>query len=98
VAVSLPQKIQDQMRDAGLPSIGREPFKPKLVRNRAGEQIIDKRSVAFGPKCGKRGYVDVQGRIWVRDRAHADVPDHWDVQIDAGADYIRIGLDGEIIP
>jgi hypothetical protein len=38
--------------------------------------------------------VDVQGRIWIRDRAHADVPDHWDVQIDDGDRYIRVDNDG----
>jgi hypothetical protein len=38
--------------------------------------------------------VDEEGRIWIRDYEHADLPDHWDVQIDGGTDYIRIGLDG----
>ena len=42
------------------------------------------------PRSGKPGSVDDQGRIWIRDRAHAKLPDHWDVQIDDGADYIRI--------
>jgi hypothetical protein len=49
------------------------------------------------PKRGKRGYVDDQGRIWIKDRAHADVPDHWDVQIDDGEDYIRVDQNGGAI-
>ena len=47
-----------------------------------------------GPKAGKKGVVDDQGNIWIRDRAHAGVPDHWDVQIDDGDGYFRMGLDG----
>jgi len=97
VSASLPQKILNQMRNAGLPSGGTHPFYPKIIKNRSGEDIIEKRSVGKGPKRGKRGYVDDQGRIWIRDRAHAHVPDHWDVQIDDGEDYIRIDLDGEEI-
>ncbi len=52
----------------------------------------------MGPKRGKRGYVDDQGRIWVKDHAHAGVPEHWDVQIDDGADYIRVDLSGNELP
>jgi hypothetical protein len=94
VADNLPQKIIDQMKKAGLPTSGAHPFQPKLTNNQKGEQIIEKRAVGKGPKQGKRGYVDVSGRIWIRDRAHADVPDHWDVQIDDGDRYIRVDNDG----
>ena len=87
---NLPQKVIDQMRKAGLPQDGTHAFGPKLVHNQKGDQIIEKRAVGNGPKQGKRGYVDDQGRIWIRDRAHADVPDHWDVQIDDGDSYIRV--------
>jgi hypothetical protein len=58
---------------------------------------MEKKTIQEGPKKGKRGFVDELGRIWVKDRAHAGVPDHWDVQLDDGADYIRVGLDGEEI-
>jgi len=82
------------MRKAGLPEAGTHPFKPKLTKNQEGDAIIEKRAVAKGPKKGKRGYVDDQGRIWIKDRSHADLPDHWDVQIDDGEDYIRIDQNG----
>lgn len=91
---NLPQKIIDQMRKAGLPTTGTHPYRPKLTNNQKGEQIIEKRAVGTGPKQGKRGYVDEQGRIWIRDRAHAHVPDHWDVQIDDGDSYIRVDDNG----
>ena len=64
----LPQKVVDQMSNAGLPSTGECPFEPRVVKNRAGGDIIDKQKITKGPKKGKFGYVDVRGRIWVRDR------------------------------
>ncbi len=94
---SLPRKIIDQMTKASLPTSGTHPFVPKLTTNRKGEQVIEKRAVANGPKKGKRGYVDEQGRIWIKDRAHAGVADHWDVQINDGADYFRVDLNGNEI-
>jgi hypothetical protein len=94
VSTSLPQKIIDQIKNAGLPTSGQHPFRPKLTTNQRGHQMIEKKAVAKGPKAGKRGYVDDQGRIWIKDRAHAGLPDHWDVQIDDGEDYIRVDLDG----
>jgi hypothetical protein len=94
VSASLPEKILQQIRKAGLPTAGRHPFNPQLTRNRSGDPVIEKQAVAKGPKRGKRGYVDDQRRIWVKDRGHAGLPDHWDVQIDGGEDYLRVGLDG----
>src|SRR5882724_3586862 len=87
VSSRLPKKITEQTRKAGLPTAGKHPFKPRLTTNQRGEQIIGKRAVAKGPKKGKRGYVDEQDRIWVKDRSHAGLPDHWDVQIKEGEDY-----------
>jgi hypothetical protein len=98
MSAALPQKIVDQMKHAGLPSTGKHPFWPKLTTNKRGDQIIEKRAVTKGPKKGKRGYLDDQGRIWIKDRAHAGVPDHWDVQINDGADYIRVDEQGNEIP
>lgn len=98
VPPSLPQKIIDQMRKAGLPTNGQCPFRPMLTTNRLGNQIIEKRAVTSGPKQGKRGYVDEQGRIWIKDRSHAGLPDHWDVQMDNGADYIRVDQNGDQLP
>ncbi len=94
MSLALPQKVIDQMKKAGLPTDGTQPFRPRLVKNRKGEEVIEKREISFGPKEGKRGYVDEQGRVWIKDRAHGDAPDHWDVQLEEGEGYIRIGLDG----
>jgi hypothetical protein len=90
VASNLPQKIIDQINKAGLPMRGQHPFVPALAKNRKGESIIRKAAIQHGPKIGKVGYVDDQGRIWLRDRAHANVPDHWDVQIGGGQSYFRV--------
>jgi hypothetical protein len=65
----------------------------RLTTNRKGDQVIEKREVTKGPKAGKRGYVDAQGRIWIRDRAHSGLPDHWDVQIDDWEEYFRVDCD-----
>ena len=95
MASNLPEKIVKQMMKAGLPVNGTHPFRPKLTTNQRGDPIIDRITPTTGPKCGKTGYVDEQGRIWVKDPAHAWLPTHWDVQIDDGADYIRIDEHGE---
>ena len=94
---ALPQKIIDQIEAAGLPTDGEHPFKPKFTTNKNGDPIIEKRPIKKGPKIGKKGFVDDQNRIWIKDRAHANVPDHWDVQVDDGEDYFRVGLDGSLI-
>lgn len=92
------KKIESQMRKAGLPTGGACPFQPRLTTNARGDPIIEKQAVATGPKQGKRGYVDAQGRIWIRDRAHASVPDRRDVQVDGGQDYFRVDDDGNLLP
>jgi hypothetical protein len=94
---SLPQKILDQMKRCGLPETGSCPFQPKIVTNQRGDPIIEKRSPAKGTKSGKKGFVDDQDRIWIRDHAHAGYPEHWDVQIADGDDYFRVDLNGNII-
>jgi hypothetical protein len=94
----LPQKVINQIANQGLPTGGQHRFKPRLVTNRKGEPIIDKAKVQKGKRRGKVGYVDDQGRIWVKDRAHSGLPDHWDVQIDGGADYFRVDVNGDEIP
>ena len=93
----LAQKLIDQIDAAGLPTGGSYPFRPRITKNRNGDPIIEKKSIKKGPKAGKKGFVDDQGQIWIRDRAHAGVPDHWDVQVDDGDDYFRVGLDGNTI-
>lgn len=94
----LAAKDRGPNQQGGLTDGGTHPFKPRLVTNRKGDQVIEKRAVAKGPKRGKRGYVDDQGRIWIKDRAHANVPDHWDVQIEGGEDYLRVDENGEEVP
>ena len=93
-----PTKIEKQIRTAGLPTGGAVPFVPQLDQNRHGAPIIRKAAVTRGPKRGKRGYVDTNGRIWIKDRAHAGDPDHWDVQEDGGTSYFRVDLHGNLLP
>jgi hypothetical protein len=71
---------------------------PKLEKNKKGQQIIKKDTVTHGPKKGKKGYLDTKGRIWIKDRAHAGDPDHWDVQEDGGKKYIRVDPQGNELP
>jgi hypothetical protein len=97
VTSALPKKIADQIKRADLPTNGKNPFTPKLTKNKRGELVIEKRAVTKGPKIGKRGYVDSQDRIWIKDRAHSNVPDHWDVQINGGIEYFRVDLLGDRI-
>jgi hypothetical protein len=95
--LSLPQKVQSQIAKAGLPTGGQIPFNPRLVTNRRGQQEIEKGAVLVGPKKNKVGYVDSQGRIWIKDRAHSGYPDHWDVQENAGATYFKVDFDGNLL-
>jgi hypothetical protein len=52
------------------------PFHPQLGQNNRGEPRIKKAPVQHGPKRGKYGYLDSEGRIWMKDRAHAEYPEH----------------------
>lgn len=91
--------IDKQILKAGLPTRGSMPFIPKLDKNKQGKQIIKKGTIQGGPRKGKKGYVDIKGKIWIRDRAHGRYPDHWDVQENGGAKgRTRVGDDGEPIP
>lgn len=92
-------KIRKQIEKVGLPTGGDFPFEPQLDTNKKGEPIISKAAAAYGPKKGKRGYVDREGQIWIRDRAHGKYPDHWDVQEAAGRQgYTRVDSQGNILP
>lgn len=93
----MPKKVAEQIKKAGLPQNGSVSFEPKLTTNQRGNAVIEKAEVKQGPKKGKRGCVDTQGRIWIKDRSHAGLPDHWDVQIDEGKQYIRVDLSGNPI-
>jgi hypothetical protein len=65
---------------------------------RQGQLEIKRDAVVYGPRKGRIGYVDADGRIWIKDYAHADCPDHWDVQISGGRDYVRVDFDGNPLP
>jgi hypothetical protein len=92
-------QIDKQIKKAGLPTGGSVPFIPRLDKNKKGKPIIRKATIQGGPRKGKKGYVDTNGRIWVRDRAHGKYPDHWDIQENGGKKgHTRVGDDGEIIP
>lgn len=93
----LPDKIAHQITKVGLPRTGNIPFRPEITKNRRGEGQIEKAPVSHGPKKGKKGYLDCDGRIWIKDRGHAGQPDHWDVQIDGGLRYIKVDLHGNEI-
>lgn len=94
----LPPKVIEQIKNAGLPTGGSHPFVPRLAKNRKRETIIDKKMISQGKKRGKIGFVDVHGHIWLKDGAHAGLPDHWDVQLQGGEDYFRIDMGGNPIP
>jgi hypothetical protein len=92
-------KIERQIVKAGLPTSGAIPFRPQLGTNSMGEPVIQKVIIQHGPKKGKYGYLDTAGRIWIRDRAHAGYPDHWDVQENGGkAGHTRVDSMGNILP
>jgi len=91
---NLPPKVLEQINNKGLPQSGETPFVPKLITNKAGQKIMQTAEIRYGPKAGKRGFLDQNGRIWVKDEAHAGYPEHWDVQLAEGRDYFRVGLDG----
>ncbi len=95
--LKLPAKVAAQIAKMRLPTSGSTPFRPQFDRNRRGELILARRLIESGPRAGTPGLLDEQGRIWVRDDAHAGLPDHWDVQLDEGADYVRVGYDGEVV-
>jgi hypothetical protein len=92
-------KIDRQINKAGLPTGGAVPFDPQLERDRKGRAIIKKAPVTYGPKKGKKGYVDKQGRIWIKDRKHGQYPDHWDVQENGGKKgHTRVDPNGNVLP
>lgn len=97
MASTLSAKIGRQIQKAGLPTGGQVPFEPKLEKNRKGDYMIRKATVQKGPKKGKKGFVDAAGRLWVKDRAHANDPDHWDVQENVGESYFRVDLNGNLL-
>jgi hypothetical protein len=98
LSAQLPKKVIDQITKAGLPTGGTYPFHPSIVKNARDEEILQKKSIQKGPKKGKKGFLDDQGRIWIKDRSHGRLPDHWDVQLQEGEDYFRVDLSGQEIP
>jgi len=93
----LPQRVIDRMKKLGLPSGGSYPFRPKIRTNRRNEPDLVTATPKKGPKKHEKGFVDEDDNIWIRDPAHAGYPDHWDVQMNGGEDYERVGDDGEMV-
>lgn len=93
------QKIDNQLAKAKLPTSGAHPFRPRLKKNKKDELIVERAEARSAPnaQAGKMGWVDAEGRIWLRDRAHAGLPDHWDVQEDDGTTYFRVDNDGNLL-
>lgn len=50
---------------------------------------------ALAVACLAGGLAAAPARIWIRDRGHAGLPDHWDAQGDGGEDYFRVDANGE---
>ena len=94
----LSPRVQGQIGKARLPTIGPEPFIPSLGTDSKNRQCLRRAAVQHGQKAGQIGYLDTAGRIWIRDRAHAGVPDHWDVQENGGQYYFRVDDNGNVIP
>jgi len=95
----LSKKVENQLAKAKLPMSGTHPFSPSLTKNKKGETIVKRAEARSAPRAqaGRMGWVDSNGRIWLRDRAHAGLPDHWDVQEDDGRTYFRVGDDGNML-
>jgi len=98
LAQKLPLRVLYRINKHKLPTAGGFPFIPKVRNNRRGQADLVTAPATHGRKRGKYGFVDPNGRIWIRDLAHADHPDHWDVQEDGGKRYFRVDDDGELIP
>lgn len=91
----LPERVIERIEKEKLPMDGQTPFIPKVRANRRGKPDLVMAPVKHGPKKGEKGFVDSEGRIWIRDSAHAGYPEHWDVQVDEGKDYFKVGDDGD---
>jgi hypothetical protein len=91
-------RVQGQIAKAGLPTTGPVPFVPALGKDRKARQCLLRLAIQHGPKAGQIGYLDTAGRIWIRDRAHSGVPDHWDVQENGGLTYFRVDDSGNLLP
>jgi hypothetical protein len=89
-------KIKAQMEKAKLPYLkGGVPYIPKLKKNDRGETEIVKVETPRG-----WGWTAQDGKIWVRGRAHAGYPDHWDVQESVDAkegQYQNVLENGELM-
>jgi hypothetical protein len=94
----LTPRVVAQIAKAGPPLTGVEPFIPAPGTDSRNRQSLKRAAVQHGLKRGQIGYLDTAGRIWIRDRAHAGLPDHWDVQENGGQSYFRVDDNGNIIP
>jgi len=91
----VPLEIQEKLAKAGLPRSGQYPFKPKLTKNRKGRTVVQTAQPEKGPRRNDVGRVDENGDVWLRhpDEQHGD---HWDKQVDGGADHVNVNDDGSL--
>ena len=89
--------VIDLIRKKRLPTTGTHPLQAMIKKSRSGRYIVAQAPVLGGRKAGHSGCVDLDGNHWRRDPAHGGYPDHWDVQLDAGADDQRVGDDGHLL-
>jgi hypothetical protein len=93
----IPKEVLDRMQKQGLPTNGEHPFVPKWRNNKRGKPDLIVASLTHGPNKGDSGFLDAYKRIWIRDRAHSSVPDHWDVEENGGQEYFRVDNQGNIL-
>ena len=79
--------------------VGTSAIAREITERKRHEAILRESEERFrlAAQAGRMGWVDLDGRIWLRDRAHAGLPDHWDVQEDDGRTYFRVGDDGNML-
>jgi hypothetical protein len=95
---TVPKEVLDRIQKQRLPTNGQHPFIPKWRVNKRGKPDLILAPLTRGRKKGEKGFLDSQDRIWIRDKAHANVPDHWDVEENGGQSYFRVDDNGNIIP
>jgi hypothetical protein len=91
-------RVDRQIKKAERPTGGPIPFVPRLDKNKKCDPVIRRGTIQHGPKNGKKGYVDTQGRIWIKCQAHGTYPDHWDVKVDECKEYFRVDSGGNLLP
>lgn len=95
----LPETVQQQMLRYELPVIGNVAFQPALVgsKNIDGGMAIQTTAIESGPHEGRIGFVDIDGRVWVRVRSQSTDFKFWHVQTNDPNQSFRIDNNGNKI-